>query len=98
VTTTAGIHTVTVLEGDKTRTVVVQVGVVGDTWTQITGGLQAGEQVVLADVNAPLPSSATDTSSRTGQTQNANNRFVFPFAGGAGGGTGGGATRTRTTG
>ena len=69
------IHTVTLVEGSQTRTVAVQVGVIGDTWTQITSGLTAGQQVLLASVNAPLPSSATSSSNGTTQTP-AN----FPFA------------------
>jgi multidrug efflux pump subunit AcrA (membrane-fusion protein) len=63
VTTTGNAHTVTVLEGGTTQVVPVQVGVVGDTWTQITGGLQVGQVVVLANLNEALPSSATQTAS-----------------------------------
>jgi RND family efflux transporter MFP subunit len=74
VTTTGAIHTVRVLEGTVVQTVPVQVGVVGDTWTQITSGLQAGQQVVLAAVDEPLPNSATSAS--TTATQQATN---FPF-------------------
>jgi hypothetical protein len=73
VTTTGAVHTVRVLEGTAVRTVAVQVGVVGDTWTQITNGLQAGQQVVLAAVDDPLPSAATSaTTTATGQG-------TFPF-------------------
>jgi multidrug efflux pump subunit AcrA (membrane-fusion protein) len=86
ITTNGDIHTVTVLDKNTTQQVVVQVGVVGDTWTQVTRGLDAGQQVVLADVNAALPSSATDTSARTAQTAN---RALFPFGNNA-------TTRTRT--
>ena len=50
----------TVLDGTATEPVAVQVGVVGTTWTEITAGLTAGQQVVLADLGEPLPGSATD--------------------------------------
>jgi HlyD family secretion protein len=76
--TTGGRHTVTVLEGTKTQQVPVQVGVVGDQWTQVTSGLQAGQQVVLATVSDPLPNSATATT-----TANNRNRTGFVFGGGA---------------
>lgn len=36
----------------------VQVGVVGDLLTEITGGLALGQTVVLADLNRPLPSNS----------------------------------------
>jgi HlyD family secretion protein len=61
VSTTGARHTVQVVEGDQTKAVTVEVGAMGPTWTEITGGLVAGQKVVLADVNEPLPSSATDT-------------------------------------
>ena len=62
VTTTGNRHTVTVLDGTTTEIVAVQVGVVGTTWTEITGGLTAGQTVVLADLDEPLPGSATESS------------------------------------
>jgi multidrug efflux pump subunit AcrA (membrane-fusion protein) len=74
VTTTGPLHTVRVVEAGVVRTVAVQVGVIGDTWTQVTGGLQAGEQVVLASVDEPLPSSAT-ASTAAANRQGTN----FPF-------------------
>jgi HlyD family secretion protein len=77
VTTTGAIHTVRVLEGTTVRTVAVQVGVVGDTWTQVTSGLLAGQQVVLAAVDEPLPDSATSGSS--GNPTNGQNTVNFPF-------------------
>jgi HlyD family secretion protein len=81
VTTTGAIHTVRVLEAGTVRTVAVQVGVVGDTWTQITSGVQAGEQVVLASVDEPLPSAATSASS-TADRQTANLGARIQRAGG----------------
>ena len=64
-----------VLEGTTIRTVAVQVGVVGDTWTQITSGLQAGQQVVLAAVDDPLPNAATSGST----TANRQTTVNLPF-------------------
>ena len=63
-----GRYTVTVLHGDTTEAVNVEVGPVGATWTAITSGLNAGDTVVLANVDEPLPSSAT--SSTNGQQTN----------------------------
>jgi HlyD family secretion protein len=62
VTTEDDRSTVTVLEDGKTSQVDVKLGVVGDEWTEITDGLKAGQTVVLADLDEPLPSSATDSS------------------------------------
>jgi trimeric autotransporter adhesin len=76
--TAAGRHTVTVLEGTTTRQVPVQVGVVGDQWTQVTSGLQTGQLVVLATISDPLPNSATATT-----TANNRNRAGFVSGGGA---------------
>jgi HlyD family secretion protein len=82
VTTTGTRHTVEVLDGGDPKTVNVEVGVMGDVWTEITSGLRAGRRVVLADVGKPLPSSAT--SSSNGQ----NGGFRLPggvtFPGGGG--------------
>jgi HlyD family secretion protein len=82
VRTTGGRHTVTVLNGSTTRDVAVQVGVVGDQWTQLTSGLTAGQQVVLATLSEPLPSSAT-ASNNANSTTNAANRARIFFGGGA---------------
>ncbi len=73
--TTNSTHTVTVLEGGKTRSVTVKIGTVGADRTVITKGLAAGRKVVLADLSEPLPSSASQANTRT-------NRFG---AGGFGG-------------
>jgi hypothetical protein len=67
-------HTVTVLSGGKPTTTRVQTGAVGVDRTQITSGLTLGARVVLAQLNAPVPSSSTTNLRR----------------GGLGGGTGGG--------
>ena len=51
------------------------------TCTEIVRGLQAGQQVVLADLSEPLPSSATDASrtgtNRTGTIQIGNRTIQF---------------------
>jgi hypothetical protein len=88
VTTTRNRHFVTVVSGGTTTVTPVQVGVLGDRWTQITSGLQAGQQVMLADRGAPLPGSATASSNGT-----TTNPFAGRFGGfgGGAGGFGGGA-------
>jgi multidrug efflux pump subunit AcrA (membrane-fusion protein) len=48
--------TVTVFTGGKARSVKVRIGTMGPVMTRITSGLTAGEQVVLANLNQPLPS------------------------------------------
>jgi HlyD family secretion protein len=85
VTTTGNRHTVSVLRGGTPTVVAVQTGVMGNQWTEITSGLQAGDAVVLADVGAPLPGSATaSTGTNTGTPTR------FGGFGGAGAGGGGG--------
>jgi multidrug efflux pump subunit AcrA (membrane-fusion protein) len=76
-------HTVRVVSGGSAKEVPVTVGAVGATWTEITGGLHAGESVALADVNQPLPDSAT--SSTNGSNQGSNNNSPFGGRGGFGG-------------
>lgn len=75
-----GRHTVTVLNGGKTSTVSVQVGVVGAQQTEITSGLDAGQRVVLADLNAAVPSSSADSRIAS--------RFGSGLTGGGGNGNG----------
>jgi trimeric autotransporter adhesin len=63
-------YVMTVRSGRETRTN-VKLGVVGDLYTQITSGLSAGAEVVLADKSQPVPSSSsnsTSTSRRLGGT------------------------------
>jgi multidrug efflux pump subunit AcrA (membrane-fusion protein) len=86
VTATRNRHTVTVLEGGSPTVVLVQVGVIGSTWTEIKSGLTAGQEVVLADVSAPLPDSATAS---TNSTQGTTRTGGFGGFGGFPGGTGG---------
>ena len=95
VTNTNGVTTVDVVTDDGTvSTVTVQVGVIGDTWTEITDGLEPGDIIVLADLDAELPSSATDASSQGGgPTGGFPGGGPFPgggFPGGGGGFPGGG--------
>ena len=78
ITTTGRRHTVDVIDGDTTRTVAVEVGVVGSTWTEIKSGVSRGEDVVLADLSKGLPGSATSSTSNTPQF----GRGGFTFPGG----------------
>jgi hypothetical protein len=79
VTTVGGQSLVTVVDGKTQTPTPVQVGVVGDTTTEITAGLNEGDQVLL--------SSRTTSGSTTG------NRGGFTGgAGGFGGGIGGGVS------
>ena len=55
--------TVQVPDGNDTETVNVEIGAIGEALTEITSGLEEGQDVVLADLDQPLPGSATDTSS-----------------------------------
>jgi multidrug efflux pump subunit AcrA (membrane-fusion protein) len=59
----SGTHSVTVVQGGKTTTVPVTIGVVGTDVTQIKSGLKAGQQVVIADLGQQLPSSTSSTNS-----------------------------------
>ena len=103
ITTTGARHFVTVLDGGNPTRVAVQVGVLGNTWTEIKSGVKPGEQVVLANVSAALPSSATAS---TNATQNSGTSRFGGFGGGGfggaggfgGGGFGGGGNRTRLIG
>jgi len=90
VTTDGGRSTVTVLKDGAPTQVSVTVGVVGSTRTSITQGLKAGQEVVLADLNAALPS-GDSTSERA-----FSNRGSGPGGGGFSGGgafPGGGGPR-----
>lgn len=79
--------TVTVLRGDQTTVTPVTVGAVGPTRTEIRDGLSTGDEVVLADLDAPLP------------TGNQSGGFMDgPVSGPAGGPAGGPAVRRRTGG
>jgi hypothetical protein len=53
---------VLVLNGSTTKMQTITVGAVGAIYTQVTSGLTAGQHVVLANPNQPIP-----TSTITGQ-------------------------------
>ncbi|MCY1144535.1 efflux RND transporter periplasmic adaptor subunit [Actinoplanes sp. Pm04-4] len=72
ITTVGDRHSVTVLNGAAEEVRPVEIGLEGDSATQITSGLQAGDRVVLRA-----------TATNTGQT---NNRGGFPGGGGFQGG------------
>ena len=59
-----GSYTVRVMSDGKVRTRTVTVGVVGASLTQITSGLAVGDRVVLADLDAAVPSSSTNQTTR----------------------------------
>ncbi len=52
-------HTVSVLRDAKLVSLPVEVGAVGVSFTQVTSGLSESDQIVLADLHAPLPTSNT---------------------------------------
>ena len=84
-TTTGSSYVMTLTSGQDVRTP-VKVGVVGDVYTQITSGLSAGTQVVLANKSEAVPSSSSNSTN------------TFRGFGGAGGlPTGGGFTRARAS-
>jgi hypothetical protein len=80
--------TVTVLSQGKTVVTRVQTGAVGPLTTEVTSGLQLGQQVVLADLGAALPANST-TSRGFGATGGP------PGAGGISGGAPGGGQGVR---
>lgn len=73
-------NSVTILDGDQPTLTPVTVGAVGPTRTEITEGVSKGQQVVLANLDSPLPTS--DQSNQTG--------FLGGGPGGGNGGPGGG--------
>ena len=75
-------HTVTVVDGGSTEEVEVEVGAIGRTWTEISSGVEAGDEVVLAVLDEPLPSAATAEAEADADAG-------FGGPGGAGGATGG---------
>ena len=72
-TTVGGLHTVTVVDGGKTNTVPVTLGIAGSDQTEVKSGLKAGQHVELADLSEQLPAS----------TSGSNNPFRFLPGGGA---------------
>jgi len=78
--TTGSQHTVSVLQNDAVSTIAVQIGAVGVDRTQITAGIRSGQEVVLADLNLPMATSAAPANRAIGRGGNAGGQ------GGAGGG------------
>jgi RND family efflux transporter MFP subunit len=89
VTTTGAKHTVKVLNGSKATVTTVKVGVVGDTWTEIKSGVNAGQTVVLANINQSLPGSATTATTSAANTIVSRIQGLARTGGGFGGGAGG---------
>lgn len=83
--TIGGFSIVTAMVNGKPTPTRVSLGVQGATLTQITSGLKAGDQVVLADLNTALPTPGT-TNTRGG------GGGVVRIGGGGGLGGGGGFT------
>ncbi|ABW16294.1 efflux transporter, RND family, MFP subunit [Parafrankia sp. EAN1pec] len=83
--------TVTALKDGKATAVRVETGAVGPERTEVISGLQPGDQVVLADINADLPSDGSARSSTSGGLfGNGNGGGGLLGGGGTGGGPGGG--------
>jgi HlyD family secretion protein len=91
VTSLGAFDLVTVVEAGKPANVRVTVGATGPVLTQITSGLTVGQQVVLANLNTPLPTNSNPFATR-GLTTGGGGGFgpVRAGTGGAGGRGGGG--------
>ena len=85
VTTVGNRHTVTVLSRRRQQIRAVEIGLEGDQATQITSGVEPGEQVVIT-------AASTTTGSNTGRFPGGGGLGGFP-GGGAGPAAGGGAGR-----
>ena len=96
VTTNGTEHTVLVRTATGTKSTRVEVGVVGTTWAEITSGLTSGQRVVLADLDAALPGSATAESAGASNTSGST-PTGFPGGGIPDGGFPGGAGFTGGT-
>jgi HlyD family secretion protein len=85
---------VTTLSGGQTAAKRVTAGVMGSSLTEIRSGLSAGDQVVLADLSQPLPTSgSTRGLTGGGGRGGAGGGPGGGFGGGAGGAPGGGGPR-----
>jgi macrolide-specific efflux system membrane fusion protein len=73
--------TVTVIKNGKQTATAVGVGLRGDSFTEITSGLTAGEQIVISTSSGSFTGGGTGTNSGTGN---------IPGGGLGGGGLGGG--------
>lgn len=63
-TIVAGSGIVQVMKNGTVTRTIVKTGAVGSARTQVTSGLTAGQQVVLADISAALPTNSTATNRR----------------------------------
>lgn len=86
VATFGGFSVVSKMVDGKPTITRVTLGVVGSTVTQIKTGLKAGDEVMLANISEPMPSSNTNARGFGGGGAR--------FAGGGAAFTGGGAART----
>jgi HlyD family secretion protein len=97
VSTFGGFSVVSKMVAGKPTITRVTLGVVGATVTQVTAGLKAGDEVMLANVSEPMPSSNTNARGfgGGGAARFAGGGGGAAFAGGgaAGGGAAGGAAR-----
>lgn len=88
---------VVVQDNGTQQTVPVTIGVVGQSLTEITSGLTAGQTVVLADLTAPIPTSTAATRAGAGFGAGGGGLGAGVAGGvggaGAGRGIGGGAAR-----
>lgn len=89
IVTSGTTHTVTMADGSGTRE--VQIGVRGDSFTQITSGLNEGDRVELIQGAIGGGTAGGTGQGRTGQFP----AGQFPGGGGLGTGTGGGVNRGR---
>jgi hypothetical protein len=76
-------YTVTVLKDGVATETPVEIGSVGTTLTEITGGLKSGDQVVLADLSAAIPTS-TANNSRFGRVNAGSGSLLGGSSAGAG--------------
>ncbi|MDQ1654507.1 MAG: hypothetical protein QOI35_3707, partial [Cryptosporangiaceae bacterium] len=89
--TATGTASVTVLSGGQPARRTVKTGLSGTTSTEITAGLKAGEQVVLADLTAALPANSSTSRNRFGGAGQTGRQGGFTGGGFTGGGFTGGA-------
>ncbi len=88
VRTAGAAHLVTVVTGDTTKVVRVTLGTVGAVLTQVTSGVKPGEDVVLADLQRPIPTAPTGVT-RFGGGLAGTGLGRAGFGGGGGSGAGG---------
>jgi multidrug efflux pump subunit AcrA (membrane-fusion protein) len=84
--TTGTRHTVDVYRGGKSIAKLVTVGVAGDDRVEVKSGLSGGDQVIIADLSASIPSSTNNINRRgnTGSLSGLTGRGFGPGFGGGG--------------